>query len=143
VLIEGQEGRLLAGGDLPLDGVDFLKERAVLALRADLVDLLLVLLELFLRVLDRRFRRSPLPGSLGRRFLEALDLFPLHRVLLVELTHPVGNSVQSLIGLVELGERCLQLQDVLEILIHGKTSAPLRRNTIAPPLPATAGSICS
>ena len=58
--LEGRQRLFLEAGDLRLDGVDLLEQRAVLALGADPVDLLLVFLQLFLRILAGRLGRAAL-----------------------------------------------------------------------------------
>jgi hypothetical protein len=107
VSFKGGESLLFGGGDLRLDGVDLLEERAILALGADPVDLLLVFLELFLRVLGHRLGRPPLPGGLFERMLQGIDLTLACYMLIVELPHPVRDTVQPLLGFLEVREIAL------------------------------------
>src|SRR5947209_12177386 len=126
--VQRGEGLLFAGGDLPLDGVDLLLQRAVLALRAHLVDLLLVFLEFFLGILHGGFGGPAVSGRLRRGSFEGFDLGFSGFVLFVQLAHPVGDPVEPLFGIPELAEGLLQLQDGLEVLTHLECSLLSKEN---------------
>ena len=118
----GRECGVLEGLGLLLHGVDLGQQGAVLALVADLRDLLLEVLELLLRVGDGGLGLTPVERGLGRGGVECVELRLGGGELFVQRAHAFGNACEERAGRCQGLHGTAEMDELRDGVGHGLCS---------------------